>query len=239
MVKGDLVGKIIEAVSLDFGGTLAYEVKENHVMYRDILDELGYDIELGKVEEALKYAIDWWRQEKTRIGILWNEETDAIWFERMLGYLAVPYPHGIAAKMAELWPLRIKYKAFDDAEPTLSKLKGMGLRLIVVSNVPSLRILSLLMGQTGLLPFFDLLVASGSVGFEKPDQRIFKSASQMANVPVERIVHVGNRHEEDYLGARSAGMSSVLIDRTETYGDVQCRKISKLSELPDLLDSES
>jgi len=33
-----LEGKgIIEAVSLDFGGTLAYEVKEGFIVYRDIL----------------------------------------------------------------------------------------------------------------------------------------------------------------------------------------------------------
>jgi hypothetical protein len=40
----------------------------------------------------------------------------------------------------------------------------------------------------------------------------------------------------NYLGAKSAGMSSVLIDRTGAYGDMRCRKISKLSELLGLLD---
>jgi len=119
-------------------------------------------------------AMNWWRQEKARTGILWNEETDAIWFERMLSSLALTDSHRIAARMVELWPQRIQYKAFDDAEPTLFKFKRMGLRLIMVSNVPSQRILTILVGQTGLLPFFDLLVASGTVGFEKPDQRIFE-----------------------------------------------------------------
>jgi len=236
-VKGALAGKrIFKAVSLDFGGTLAYELKQGYVVYREILGELGYDVELGKFEEAFKGAMDWWRQEKGRTGILWNEDTDAVWFERMLGSLALPDSHGIAAKMVELWPLRIRYKAFDDAEPVLIELKRMGLRLIIVSNVPSRRILSILMNQTGLQPFFDLLVASGTVGFEKPDQRIFELASQMANVPIERIVHIGNKYEEDYLGARSAGMSSVLIDRVRAHSDMQCRKIWKLSELPSLLD---
>lgn len=237
MVKGDLVGqRIFKVVSLDFGGTLAYEVKGDYIVYQDILGELGYNVELGKLEEVFRGAMDWWRQEKARTGILWNEETDAIWFERVLGSLALPDSRRIAAKIAELWPLRIQYKAFDDAEPVLANLKRMGLRLIVVSNVPSRRILSILVGQTGLQPFFDLLVASGTVGFEKPDQRIFKLASQMVNIPIDKIVHVGNKHEEDYLGARSAGMSSILIDRTGIYGDVQCKKISTLFELPGLLD---
>jgi len=234
-----LEGKgIIEAVSLDFGGTIAHEVKEGYVVYRDILSELGYDVELDRFEKAFRVAVDWWRQEKGRTGILWNEETDVIWFERMLGTLALPDPHGIATKMAELWPLRIQYKAFGDAEPSLLELKRMGLRLIIVSNVPSQRILSILVSQTGLLHYFSLLVASGTMGFEKPDQRIFKFASQMANMPIEKMVHVGNKYEEDYLGARSAGMSSVLIDRTGEYSDTQCRKIVKLSELPGLLDKE-
>jgi len=227
---------MFEAVSLDFGGTLAYEVKGDYVVYQEILGELGYNVELGKLEETFRGAMDWWRQEKARTDMLWDEETDAVWFESMLCSLTVPDSRRIAAKMVELWPLRIQYKAFDDAEPALLELKRMGLRLIMVSNVPSLRILSILVSQTGLMPFFDLLVASGTVGFEKPDQRIFKLASQMSNIPVERIVHVGNKHEEDYLGASSAGMSSILIDRTVAYGDLQCRKISTLFELPGLLD---
>lgn len=230
--------RIFEAVSLDFGGTLAYEVEEGYIVYREILGELGYNVELDKLKEALGGAMDWWRLEKDITGILWNEETDAIWFERMLGFLALPDSQGIAAEMAELWPHRIRYRAFEDAEPALAELRRMGICLIVVSNVPSQRILSILVAQTGLQSFFDFLIASGSVGFEKPDQRIFKFASQMSNVPIERIVHVGNKYEEDYLGARSAGMSSVLIDRIGAHSDTQCRKISKLSELPGLLDKE-
>jgi putative hydrolase of the HAD superfamily len=225
-VKEDLVEKgFFAAVSLDFGGTLAHEVKESYVVYHEILRELGYDIELDALEEGSKSAMNWWRQKQSRTGILWNEETDAIWFERMLSSVPLTDSHGIAAKMAELWPQKIQYKAFDDAELTLAKLKRMGLRLIIVSNVPSQRILSILVGQTGLLPFFDLLVASGTVGFEKPDQRIFEFASQMSNIPIERMVHIGNKYEEDYIGARAAGMHSVLIDRTGIYGDVRCRKI--------------
>lgn len=220
-----------EVVSLDFGGTLAYDVKGDYVVYQEILGELGHVVQLDKLEEAFKGAMDWWRQEKARTGILWNEETDVIWFERMLSSLALPNFRNVAAKMTELWPLRIRYRAYDEVGLTLAELKRMGLRLIIISNVPSLRILSILVGQTGLRSFFDLLVASGTVGYEKPDQRIFELASHMANVPIEWIVHVGNNHEEDYLGARAVGMGSVLIDRTGVYGDIECRKISTLFEL--------
>ena len=99
---------MFEAVSLDFGGTLAYEVKGDYVVYQEILGELGYNVELGILEKAFRGAMDWWRKEKARTDMLWNEETDAVWFERILCSLTVADSRRIAAKMVELCPLRSK-----------------------------------------------------------------------------------------------------------------------------------
>jgi FMN phosphatase YigB (HAD superfamily) len=71
--------------------------------------------------------------------------------------------------------------------------------------------------------------------YEKPDPQIFKEASKRTEVPCQEMVHVGNLYEIDYLGAESAGLTSVLIDRKGKYKDKRCRKISNLTQMLNLL----
>jgi putative hydrolase of the HAD superfamily len=79
-------------------------------------------------------------------------------------------------------------------------------------------------------------VASGSVGYEKPSPEIFKLASKMSNTPLERMMHIGDSYENDYLGAESVGIMGVLLDRKGLYKNRRCRKISKLTDLLNLID---
>ncbi len=91
------------------------------------------------------------------------------------------------------------------------------------------------MRKAGLLEYFGMLVASGDLGYEKPNAEIFRIASRLSNTPMENMLHIGDRYEEDYLGVRAAGMNAILIDRRGMYGGKQCPKISSLTDLVGLL----
>ena len=56
--------RVFEVVSLDFGGTLAYEVSDDRLVYREILSELGYWVGVEDIGKALRDARSWWRAEK-------------------------------------------------------------------------------------------------------------------------------------------------------------------------------
>jgi putative hydrolase of the HAD superfamily len=69
---------------------------------------------------------------------------------------------------------------------------------------------------------------------EKPDERIFLEACNRLGVPPERTLHVGDTHLDDYIGAESAGLQAVLIDRTN-QSDASIRSVRTLTEILDFV----
>ncbi|EFP77564.2 uncharacterized protein PGTG_03520 [Puccinia graminis f. sp. tritici CRL 75-36-700-3] len=65
---------------------------------------------------------------------------------------------------------------------------------------------------------------SWDIGFSKPDQRIWDSAISQLNLnkSKDRLIHVGDDFQEDFLGAKSAGIGSIWLDRQDNH-----QKISK------------
>jgi len=223
----------VKVVSFDFGGTLAYEATDDSIILQQILQELGYKIEMDDIEEAMKNAREWWRREKGEK--VWNEEAMREFHEKLLSELGIPYPERLAEKTSKILPRKLDFKAYDDAEQTLENLKRMGYSLIIISNVSSRRNLETYMEKAGLNGYFDALFASGSMGVEKPNPQIFYRAAKEMNVLCQAMVHIGDSYEIDYLGAENAGMMGILIDRKGNYRDKECRKISSLTQLLKLL----
>ncbi|MET0725655.1 MAG: HAD family hydrolase [Leifsonia sp.] len=66
----------------------------------------------------------------------------------------------------------------------------------------------------GLTGTIDVVVASGALGVTKPDARIFEHAAGLLGVDVTDAAYVGDRLRTDAIGAASAGMTGVWINRT-------------------------
>lgn len=47
----------IETASFDCGSALLYEVEEERMIYQAILSELGYDVDVNRVKNALRRAM--------------------------------------------------------------------------------------------------------------------------------------------------------------------------------------
>lgn len=114
--------------------------------------------------------------------------------------------------------------------PGVDALLG-AVRLVPAAQRPALGVISnfdprlkWLLENVGLREAFDFVIASYEVGAEKPDARIFDVAlalapSRVGAVSAEEALHVGNTPQLDYVGARAAGWSSVLItNRTSEAG---------------------
>lgn len=113
-------------------------------------------------------------------------------------------PFDIVERLEEVAPARTRLLE-DDAPGVLREVRAEGWRLVVITNgwrryqVPALR-------AVGLLDLVDDLVTADSAGAPKPDPVMFASA-RSGEGP---LVHLGDRLDDDVLGAHRAGGAAIL-----------------------------
>jgi HAD superfamily hydrolase (TIGR01549 family) len=115
----------------------------------------------------------------------------------------------------------------------IADLRRRGYTLAVVSNADGRVAASL--AASGIAGEFATIVDSHVVGVEKPAARIFEIALQACCAQAANTVYVGDIYEIDVRGARNAGISPVLLDPLDRYGEVDCPRITALRQLLGLL----
>jgi putative hydrolase of the HAD superfamily len=115
----------------------------------------------------------------------------------------------------------------------LAALRGLGLRLAVVSNSDGT--IRETLTQAGLAGELDAIFDSRLVGFEKPDPRLFIHALATLGSPAAAALYVGDLYAVDVVGARAAGLAAVLVDPFGDWGEVDCPRVRDLTELARLL----
>ncbi|MFQ5837532.1 MAG: HAD family hydrolase [Thermoplasmata archaeon] len=120
-----------------------------------------------------------------------------------------------------------------DVLPTLRTLRDAGLKLGVLSNA-SKELIPLLF-QLGIAPYFDAIIVSQLVGYEKPQREIFLDGLEALEVSPEEAAHVGDSYHYDYLGATQVGMTAILLDRAGS-SRMNVSKVRSLYELPEALN---
>lgn len=121
------------------------------------------------------------------------------------------------------------WETFPDAVPVLQELTARGVRLGVISNWDS-RLPALLEGM-GLRRYFSTVLYSAAEDVEKPSAEIFRRAAQRCGVDPERALHVGDRLEEDYRGARAAGLRALLVARRGESGGNGAEVVTDLGQV--------
>jgi putative hydrolase of the HAD superfamily len=96
--------------------------------------------------------------------------------------------------------------------------------------------------KIGLEQFFDVILTSVDVGYDKPDEKIFLKALRALKVQPEEAVMVGNRISTDILGANKVGIKTILFRWNQRYpekprspAEQPTYTISSLRELPKVL----
>ncbi len=94
------------------------------------------------------------------------------------------------------------------------------------------------MEREGILQHFSHSVFSDEAGASKPATTVFEQASAGLGVPLNQIVHIGDRESNDISGPLTMGMSAIfytgLIDRgsQKSLASAICRDYA---ELPDII----
>jgi HAD superfamily hydrolase (TIGR01509 family) len=104
---------------------------------------------------------------------------------------------------------------------------------IVTNNVVAEQIEKL--AHLGMTDLVDVLVISEEAGVRKPDAAIFRLALERCGASADRAVMIGDSWGADVIGARSAGIRVVWLNRSER----SCPAPGWCTEIQSLLPTES
>ncbi|NNN21755.1 MAG: HAD family hydrolase [Acidimicrobiales bacterium] len=122
---------------------------------------------------------------------------------------------------------------------TLLKLKDMGIKVGVVSNIDD-DYFDEILSRFEIDSLIDVSLSSETAKSCKPDRQIFDIACSMASVIPQNAIFVGDTPSADVYGAKNAGMKAVLIveegsRRPRPTNDDQIPDW-EISTIPDVLD---
>lgn len=204
---------MIRAVSFDVGGTLmAPWPSVGHVYARVAEAHIGFNAD---PERITRQFVNAWRK---RGEFDYSREG---WFDLVRHSF-----HGVAdvtenlfTALYDSFSTHDAWRVFDDVIPCFDALQKGGIRLAVTSNwdarlKPTLK-------SVGLYDYFDVITVSGECGCNKPGRPIFDATAAGLGLSPGEILHIGDSHREDYVGASAAGFTALHLDRErETPGAV-------------------
>lgn len=125
---------------------------------------------------------------------------------------------------------------YDDAVPMLQQV-SRSYALAVLTNGPH-DVQRAKLRASGLERFFPTTIASGAIGFGKPDPRFYLTALERLSLRPDEAIAIGDSLERDVVGARNAGLRCIWLNREQRASPdtmVPEHEIVSLSEIPSLL----
>ncbi|XP_047507093.1 N-acylneuraminate-9-phosphatase isoform X2 [Pieris napi] len=147
------------------------------------------------------------------------------------------YRHIAKNISAEWLRLRFKYLALTaDVIHLLESLREDYL-LGLITNGPS-RAQWQKIEKLGLRKYFDCVLVSGDLPWEKPDQNIFLEACKLLSVEARHCIMVGDKLETDIQGGKQADLLSTVwipLHKDDPESDLPDFTLQNVTELPDVL----
>ena len=224
----------VKAVTVDAGGTLLYVWPSVGHVYSEVMEAHGLRHCRHQLDAAFAAA---WREahDIQRQGSGTSSEKN--WWRTLVRRVLddLGEPEDFDAMFEDLWiafadPQR--WRLYDDAVEFLSVLKARDYPVALLSNWDD-RLRGLLEGLD-LLPYFDHIFISAEIGHEKPHREIFAHVEASMGISGEGIIHIGDSHHHDYVGAQDAGWRCLLVE-PDLEKDPDDGKIHGLKNLLDHL----
>lgn len=228
-----------KAVFFDAGNTLLRPYPSVEHVCTEVFNRNGYDTDPDALKEAVTAGDRYYEERYWQDDTFWRseEEAQALWVDL---YTLVAQKAGIngdcrrlAKEIYDEFGFHHRWELFPDAQATLKGLKSLGLKVGVVSNWDS-RLIELCSG-IGVTEYLDFIMCSAIVRKIKPQPEIFQMALSRAGVNSEEALHVGDHYYADILGARSIGITPILIHRATNTVKADCDVISDLRSVLDMI----
>ncbi|MDR3709714.1 MAG: HAD-IA family hydrolase [Capsulimonadaceae bacterium] len=126
---------------------------------------------------------------------------------------------------------------FPDALDTLAHLRGLGVRLVLITNgLVSTHVEKV--EHLGLEAAVDHVIIADAIGLWKPDARIFEHALELVGARSDEAVMVGDSLSNDVGGAQGAGVAAIWYNphaRARANGD-PAPKLGEIRRLGELVE---
>ncbi|MCC6619426.1 MAG: HAD-IA family hydrolase [Chloroflexi bacterium] len=233
---------------LDAGFTLLSPRRTLADALSGVLVNDGVEVSEDAMRAAWEEADHWFWDEYHRPGNdTWtdDERIEDYWrryHSVMLDQLGLEARHAVLDRILATQFAPDAWEAYPDVVPMLKAVREMGdVRIGIVSDWGSN--LRDILANLGLDSRLDFVLASGAVGVAKPNPDFFRLALDRAGVAPAEAIMVGDSYRADVLGAWSAGMDAVWLDRrvgaNVTPADEPVPpdmiRIHSLAALPDLV----
>lgn len=208
----------IKAVIFDIDGTV-YDYALGNRLGLAALEDYGRRV-LGVGEETLRGAVKQAEEELGgRLSGTAASHNRLVRIQRALELLnKPPFPHALRMAGCYWNTLLDSARPFPGLIDCLCDLKEKGFLIGAGSNMTALLQYKKL-ERLGAAPFIHWILTSEEAGTEKPDPRFFKLCAEKSGCRPQECLFIGDSLKHDVLGARTAGMESLLFD-PET-GDIR------------------
>jgi putative hydrolase of the HAD superfamily len=219
----------IKAVFFDMGGTLQTFTYDRQLRLnatpglQELLERAGIDLHLENEQLYELVEKGFVRYHAWRMESLDELSSYHVWKEFILkGYdVSSSKLRSIAEDLTLYYETHFYTRTLRPEVPqVLAKLKSMGLKIGLISNVISHGQVPLNLTEYGIKEYFKPVVLSSEYGRRKPDPAIFHYAARLAKVPTSESIYVGDRIARDVLGAKRAGFRlAIQIVHDFEYGE--------------------
>jgi REG-2-like HAD superfamily hydrolase len=235
----------IRTVFFDAGFTLLHPSPSILVVCQQVCQQHGLYVDLNHLQQGIEGAKNFHFRQFQSNRYIWADEQaiTEFWFSYYRSLLQPliaehdeKYLDQLIRAIAEEFEKHTNWQLYPDVKPTLEAFRAKGYNLGVISdwNIalgPLLRLFD-------LTQYFDCLIISAVARHAKPSPNLYDMALERANAIPDYTIHIGDSYIHDVLGARSVGITPILLDRADTLTEnkVDCLLVHSLYELLDLLE---
>ncbi len=235
----------IRTIFFDAGFTLLRPYPSIAEVCHKVCQQLALHIDLSTVEERMHEAEDYFLRQTRGNRHTWasNQAINELWigyYMNLLRPLVVehdePRLYQLALAINEEFDKHTSWEVFPDVLPVLQILHARNYTLGVISDWGIA--LGPILRQHSLSRYFDCLLVSATARHAKPSPMLYQQALERANAIPDYTLHIGDSYIHDVLGARSVGITPILLDRPGrfTTENVDCLLVHSLYGLLDLLE---
>jgi putative hydrolase of the HAD superfamily len=229
-----------KAVFFDAGNTLLRPYPSVHEVCVEVFGRNGHYASEEDVKCAVALGDIYYEKRYWQDDTFWRSEAEAraLWidlYSYVAGELGITgNRNALAVEIYDEFGYHHRWELFPDVEPVLAELKSLGIKTGIISNWDTR--LAGILDKLGMSEYLDFIVSSATVGRFKPDPEIFKMGMRRVGALPEHSLHVGDHYYADVLGARSVGITPVLINRSNTHANLDCIWINDMRSLLEFFD---
>ncbi len=205
---------MIDTVLFDMGGTLediytddaSREASAREVLR--ILREKGIEVSMD-VPTAIKMLADGWDRYAAYRGPTNRElKPEEIWGNYVLTEFGLDFEtvKPFAEELAHMWEVTYYHRSLrPGVVDMLEGLKGLGMKLGVISNTASLYQVFAILKEYGIRDYFQDVTLSSVTGYRKPDPNIFLVSLNQVQSDPATCAYVGDTFSRDVIGPQKVG----------------------------------